>query len=109
MKSIGLRALLISACLSVMLAQFAIAQSWTSDGPVPRWFHSAVLNPTTNRMVIFGGLPSADTTASLQNLSDVWRFNVVGSAWTHVKPTGGGPGPRRGATADPSTARGREA
>lgn len=61
--------------------------------PPPRFFHSAVYDPSTNSMLIFGG--QADSTV----LNDVWMLsnaNGLGGqpAWTQLSPAGPLPLPR---------------
>lgn len=91
-----------------MLIQTARAQSWSFNGPQPRAAHSAVQDPTTKQMIIFGGFPS-DTT-SQQNLNDVWRLlpsiSLSGTQnWIAVHPTGTPPAQRFGMASgyDPGT------
>jgi hypothetical protein len=82
-------------CLALaMSVQEGSAQTWTAAGPVPREFHSAVLNTTTNRMIVFGGVPSPTNTSGQQNLNDVWRLNGSNLTWTAVRPKGTPPAPR---------------
>jgi len=89
----------LSSCsLCIMFAQVLAAQTWTAAGPVPRAYHSAVLDPTTNKMIVFGGLPGPAVTHGTQNLNDVWRFNVAGKSWSQVTIKGA-PAPRFGHSA----------
>lgn len=94
---------LLGTCvMCMMLAQFVTAQAWNSGGPVPRGFHSAVLDSATNKMIVFGGLPSPAISGGMQNLNDVWRLNLANLttlSWTRVNPTGAAPAPRVGHTA----------
>jgi hypothetical protein len=93
------------ACIVIlleMIAQSAIAQNWKPNGPLPRVYHSAVLDPSTKRMIIFGGFP-ADTTSML-DLNDVWRLLPSASlggvqSWVAVNPSGMPPAPRLGHSA----------
>ena len=80
----------------------ALRAQWTSKGPVPRSDHTAVFDPATKRMIVFGGLPDSYVTQSdlsdvfwLQNASAVNRFQ----SWQPVNPTGAKPAPRLGHTA----------
>jgi hypothetical protein len=102
--------------LSVVLAAGvtgaqALAQSWTSQGPIPRFGHSAVLDPSTNRMIVFGGSPAtANETAPLNDFGDLWILQGAGAAisvWTQLKPTGAKPAARleHGAVYDPTSNR----
>ncbi len=92
-----------------LLGKPAVAQSWNSSGPLPRVLHSAVLDPTTNRMIVFGGGLDASNTTN-QHLNDVWRLVSVGGtnlSWSQVHPTGTAPAPRFGHSAgyDPASNR----
>ena len=93
-----------TSCLLFLLgtfAQSAAAQSWSPNGPLPRYYHSAVLDPSTSRMIVFGGFPYG--TNSQQNLNDVWRLvpptSTLGGSglnWSLVRATGAPPAPRFG-------------
>jgi hypothetical protein len=66
-----------------------------SSCPAPRGGHTAVYDPTTNRMIIFGGQDGAGTVVG-HTFSDVWvlsNANGLGgpSSWTQLSPTGGPP------------------
>jgi len=66
----------------------------TGGPPLGRGGHSAVYDPVTNSMVVFGG-----NTAASVNLNDVWvlsNANGLGGppAWTQLAPTGGPPSER---------------
>ncbi len=76
----------------------ARAQSWTQLAPTGgppgvRMGHSAVLDPTTNQMIVFGG----DNGAFL-HLNDLWGLsnaNGLGTPqWTQITPSGTAPSPR---------------
>ncbi len=85
---------------------FMDAQVWTLAGPSSRHSHSAVFDPTTAQMIIFGGQASATDT----DLNDVW-LGVTSSQqsdrFTQVLPTGTLPPGRFGhvATYDPNSNR----
>ena len=69
-----MKRILSTLCLLFLLgtlARNAAAQSWNASGPLPRGNHSAILDTSTNRMIVFGGFPF--DTNSTQNLNDVWR------------------------------------
>ena len=84
--------LVLTLCAIALVGQLA-AQTWQVAGPVPRWGHTAVIDPTTNVMVAFGGkVPGTNATPYL-NLNDVWRLSG-GLAWTALKPTGTAPAGR---------------
>lgn len=96
------KASLIAASFCVFFLPLGVAaQNWSSKGPIDRNSHSAVFDPTTNRMVVFGGRAYS---ASRANLNDLWRLNAatnasVGSTWTAVAPLGSKPSARSGHTA----------
>ena len=98
-----MKRILATLCLLFLLGTLtrsAAAQSWNASGPLPRGNHSAVLDISTNRMIVFGGFPF-DTDSS-QNLNDVWRLNGaggIGLGWVQVKPKGTQPAPRWGHSA----------
>jgi len=80
--------------------QFASAQSWTSNGPLPREAHSAVFDPATRQMIIFGGNSSGGYTQQEGN-TDVWRLLPSASLsgvqnWVASHPTGTPPEGRWG-------------
>lgn len=85
--------------LLVGLGKFAAAQSWVqlapAGGPPPVKFFGAsvVYDPSTNRLILFGGNNGATTT------NDVWvltNANGLGGTptWTQLAPVGGPPAPR---------------
>src|SRR4029077_17067958 len=82
----------------LMFAQAVAAQSWTQlRGPVPRNIPSAVFDPTSGRMIIFGGDTSTGT-----DLNDVWWLvnpDGPGLGWVQARPTGTKPAPRVGHSA----------
>jgi hypothetical protein len=109
----GLAATLSLLLLSATFALNAAAQSWNSNGPVPRALSSMVYDAASHRVIMFGG-GSSDLTASFPALNDVWR--LYGSAtplggsglnWNLVRPAGTPPAPRSGAPSgyDPSSNR----
>ena len=78
----------------------------TGTAPSGRADHSAVYDPTTNRLIVFGGGTSTGF------VNDVWvltNANGLGGTpqWTQLAPTGGPPGVRfiHSATYDPGTNR----
>jgi hypothetical protein len=122
MKSIRkkIKALLGGGALLLLVFTFvsqAAAQTWTELFPIggppnERNFHSAVYDPATNRMIMFGGAPYHEAGApTLYN--DVWVLSNADGAeastptWTQLNPTGGGPNPRgfHSAVYDPATNR----
>ncbi len=113
------RACSVVAAVMMLLVVSAptAAQSWTqlapTGGPPPvRIFHSAVHNPATNRMIVFGGLNGAGFVGIEPKLNDVWvleNADGLGGApnWIQLFPTGGPPIARVGHSAvyDPATNR----
>lgn len=98
-----LRAVLLTfTALSIVPMAGLLAQTWTPKGPVPRSSHTAVFDPATKRMIVFGGIPDAYLTQS--NLNDVyWLQNASAASrsesWQAVGPTGTKPAPREEHTA----------
>ncbi len=87
--------LALSACLP------AGAQTWSQDGPVPRYHSAAIYDSVTDQMVVFGG----QQTGSGGALNDVWAEQQivadgqaahVGTNWVQVLPSGTAPGARFG-------------
>lgn len=67
--------------------------------PPPRLFHSAVYDPASNSMIVFGGADCFHT-----DFNDVWvlsNANGLGatSIWTELSPSGSAPSPRAYASA----------
>ncbi len=87
------------------------AQLSPGGGPSARGFHSAVYDPNTNRMIVFGGDP--DIGNCLHRTNDVWVLegaNGLGGTppnWLQLFPTGGPPSVRglHSAVYDPATNR----
>ncbi len=63
--------------------------------PVPRMFHSAIIDEPHHRMIVFGG---ADR---WQAFGDLWSLDLTpgGEEWTELTPTGPAPEPRLGHSA----------
>lgn len=95
-KSKTLHPLLVATLALSIMPTAGLAQTWTSKGPVPRSLHTAVFDPPTKRMIVFGGLPDASVNLNdvfwLQNASAVSRSE----SWQAVNPTGRKPDPRVG-------------
>jgi len=91
------------ACFALsILAPVGLAQSWTPSGPIPRDLHTAVLDTTTDRMIIFAGQTTAANQTGAGNQNDVWVLHAAGSkalSWTPLKPTGTPPAARNGPSA----------
>ncbi len=107
----SLGGLLVSLLILAFTCEAAAQAEWvelntTGGPPSARRRHTAVYDPSANRMAVFGGA----TITGIVN--DVWVLtNANGqggtSAWTQLGPTGGPPNIRRDHTAvyDPSTNR----
>jgi hypothetical protein len=94
--------------LPVMLACwamncFSLAQTWSQDGPVPRYHSSAVYDASTDQMIVFGGQQSAtglfnDVWSEQQVIAD-GQLSQVTTKWVQIFPTGTAPLPRFGHSA----------
>lgn len=90
----------------VFLGAFAgvgMAQ-WSLRGPLSRSAHTAVLDPTSGRMIVFGGFTTSVDAPPLTHFNDVWYLNgatnvSVTSSWTQAKPKGSPPSARAGHSA----------
>lgn len=76
--------------LTILLLTTAIpthAQNWVditpASGPAPseRMLQSAILDPTTRKMIIFAG---EDATS---RLNDIWQFDIDNHIWTDITPS----------------------
>ncbi len=73
----------------------SFAQTWTQYGPPARFSHTAVFDPASKRMIVFGGQNS--TTKS--DLNDVWLVGTSTSKFvtsTSLVPSGSAPAGRFG-------------
>jgi hypothetical protein len=92
-----LLSVLVLTCLSLVLPLGA--QTWTQLAPTggppeTRAWASAILDPTTNKMIMFSG------THAGSNLNDVWSLSTTGSPqWTQLLPAGTPPSVRLGQSA----------
>lgn len=95
--------LLFAACASFacLITELAQAQSWSQDGPVPRYHQAAIYDSVTDSLIVFGGQQGG----TLGPLSDVWQEpgvvaagqqTVVGLNWVQIFPTGTAPSARYG-------------
>jgi hypothetical protein len=71
------------------------ANTWTnlspaSDVPSGRDRHSMVYDPTTSKMILFGGWDGD------YELDDSWAYDPVANTWTELVPAGNAPSPRSG-------------
>jgi hypothetical protein len=59
-------------------------------GAVPaRYGHAAIIDPTHNRMLVYGSRNASGTV-----LGDLWQLDLSSGAWTNVTPLGASPVPR---------------
>lgn len=90
-----------AAGLLLIFPYGAMAQQWSGSGPLPRYSHSAVLDPNTNKMIIFGGVLTQLNGQGL-DLADLWWLNNTGGvnqSWTRVQASGPRPSARSGQSA----------
>jgi hypothetical protein len=98
--------LVVLAAVATLIPVAAQSPEWTSLEPAPRTSHSAIFDPVTSRMVVFGGVITAansDIELSAGALGDLWRLN--NRRWQPVQPKGTRPAARAGHSAvyDPAT------
>src|SRR5258708_23448308 len=82
--------ILVTAC-----SQLVNAQSWTLLGPPSRHSHSAVWDPVSAQMIIFGGLQTFTNT----DLNDLWLGKTstnLSDRFSALTPTGTAPQGRYG-------------
>ncbi len=79
----------------------AWSQLVTDIAPPARNLHTAVYDPNTNRMIVFGGQVGASTRSN-----EVWMLEnadgtdgITPTKWTKLSPSGGPPSPRDGHSA----------
>jgi hypothetical protein len=91
---------LVAGLSFLMFAQPIAAQTWAQlRGPVARDTFSAVFDPGSGRMIIFGGTTN---NASNPDLNDVWWLinpDGPGLGWVQAQPTGTKPARRVGQSA----------
>jgi hypothetical protein len=65
-------------------------QIFPTGGPIPiRGLHSAIYDPVSDRMLVYGGFDG------FTSLDDLWGLSLSGApAWTQLTPAGAGPGAR---------------
>jgi N-acetylneuraminic acid mutarotase len=74
----------------------------TGSLPSPRDAYSMVYDPTSARMVLFGGRSYDPVPETLYN--DTWAYDPAANTWTELHPTGSLPSPRHASTVwDPSS------
>jgi hypothetical protein len=104
--SVPLSVVRLFAILCITSGAWLSAQTWTQYGPLPRFAHSGVYDPTTKQTIVFGGQdPATDT-----DLNDLWLVSTGTDKHitdTSMAATGTLPAPRYGhvATYDPTTNR----
>ena len=84
------------ACLNDTWAFDPTANFWTEldpAGAVPpaRSWHSMACDPTSGRLIMFGGQDSAGT-----SLDDAWAYVSAANTWTELEPVGAQPVARAG-------------
>jgi hypothetical protein len=86
----------LALCLFVLAADLVSnAQTWTQYGPPARFSHTAVFDPITKKMIVFGGQDNATKT----DLNDVWLVGTSTSKYvtsTSLVPGGSSPSGRFG-------------
>lgn len=69
----------------------------TTGNPPSRGGHSAVYDPVSDRVLVYGGVTFGSATPpSSQYLSEVWALWLAFDAWSQIAPTGVPPGGREG-------------
>ena len=85
----------ISTSTELTVSSSSSPQAWSLHGPPGRRSHSAVWDPVSSQMIVFGGQQTSTST----NLNDVW-LGVLGTApsdsFTQESPSGQAPDPRFG-------------
>ncbi len=98
--------LVVLAAAAALVPLAAQSPNWTSVEPVPRSSHSAIFDPSTGRMVVYGGTiyPANADTELPTALGDLWRLNAK-TQWLPVQTKGIRPAARSGHSAvyDPAT------
>jgi hypothetical protein len=87
--------LLLATFIFISASSLLSAQSWTLLGPPSRHSHSAVWDPTSSQMIIFGGLETFTNT----DLNDVWvgkTSTSLSDSFSSLAPTGTTPQGRYG-------------
>lgn len=85
----------LALCIFLFAAASSQAQVWTQYGPAARFAHTAVFDPVSKKMLIFGGQDSA----TAADLNDVWLVDTGTSKFvtsTSLAPTGSIPSGRFG-------------
>ncbi len=95
----------VSGSTTLTVTQSVLSPVWTLHGPPGRSSHSAVYDPTSQKMIIFGGQSTSGT-----DLNDVWigqTSSTQDDSFLAELPTGTSPQGRHGhvATYDPNSNR----
>lgn len=73
-------------------------ESWqqqsVSVGPAPRLFHSALLDPVRDTLVVFGGADETALTGINGYFSDLWALDLKSLTWEQLAPSLAGPSGR---------------
>ena len=90
-----------SAFDDVNLLALSPSPHWLANAnppaPSPRRFHSAIVDPTRDRMLVFGGEVTSGTSPFA---NDLWALSLAGTPlWTEIHPAGTPPTPRFSHTA----------
>src|SRR5450755_1152001 len=101
-KRLTIPSIAVSICSLLITSSPALkAQQWSNSGPLPRYSSSAVLDLSTNKMIVFGG-NLTELNGSGINLNDVWWLNNTGGSglsWTKAPIAGTRPAKRSGQSA----------
>jgi hypothetical protein len=89
---------------AALFAHVCWAQQWGSRGPAARLGQSAVLDPASNKMIVFGGYTFSPDAPPAVHFNDVWYLNSAAGTsanlnWQQATPAGTPPYPRGGHTA----------
>lgn len=72
--------------------------SWTllveNSRPGTRYGHVAALDESRDRMIIFGGFQRNGASGRLEDVGDLWAFDLATRRWTELSPSNSGPSPR---------------
>ena len=65
--------------ISLLLFTGVSSAQWSSRGPAPRLAQSAVLDTTSNKMIVFGGYTSTNDSPASTHFNDVWYLTSATS------------------------------
>ncbi len=86
-----------------------VANTWTDrnpSGPIPpaRGFPRMAYDPSSHRVIMFGGSAYFDNTRAPSQFTDTWAYDPVANTWTELRPSGTPPpADSEGLVYDPST------